>query len=183
LNLWRVVPVDRRAAPRDPGGPLWFPRAFQGSGRHDNPDRYGCLYAGTEAVAAVAEALAPFRGTGDLSDDLLIRAGRRLCLAGIALADDAALVDLDDPSVLRAERLRPSLVATRVRTVTQSQARDLHDAHADAAGLRWWSTIEASWINATVFDRAADSLALSQVTELSTGHPAVAAAAELVGLA
>jgi hypothetical protein len=38
----------------------------QGAGRHDNPELYGCLYASEESVSAVAEQLAPFRGTGSL---------------------------------------------------------------------------------------------------------------------
>jgi hypothetical protein len=181
--LWRVAPLDPSADASEPGGALWFPRAFQGSGRHDNPDRYGCLYVGTEAVAVVAETLAPFRGTGDLADELLVRGGRRLSLAAIAMSGDAELLDLDDPATLEAERLRPSRVATRIRSVTQAQARELHETHPDAAGLRWWSTIEASWINATLFDRAASRLAVEQVAELHTGDETVLAAAEFAGLA
>jgi hypothetical protein len=40
--------------------------------------------------------------------------------------------------VLRRERLRPSRVATRERTVTQPLALALHEKHGEAAGLRWW---------------------------------------------
>lgn len=94
--------------------------AFQGTGRHDAPDRYGRLYLAEDATSAVAEALAPFRGTGDLQPELLIRSGRQLALAELALANDAQLIDLDDPRVLDAEALRPSIVATGRRSVTQT---------------------------------------------------------------
>ena len=50
--------MDARAE----GGALWFPRRYQGDGRHDNPDVYGCLYVATEPVAAIVEQLARFRG-------------------------------------------------------------------------------------------------------------------------
>ena len=73
---------------------------YQGSGRHDAPDRYGCLYLAEVAVSAVAEMLAPFRGTGDLHPALLVRSGRGLALAELVLADDAKLIDLDAPAVL-----------------------------------------------------------------------------------
>jgi hypothetical protein len=183
LRLWRVLPWDGRARPRDPGGALWFPRPFQGSGRHDNPDRYGCLYVSEQPASAVAEALAPFRGAGDLDAAMLERAGHGLALAAIDLPDDAALVDLDEPRVLRSERLRPSTVATRARTVTQDYAARLHDAHGEAAGLRWWSTLESSWINVTLFDRAARRLRARPPEPLAIEHDAVARAAEMLGLA
>jgi len=38
----------------------------------------------------------------------------------LALASDAQLIDLDDPRVLDAEALRPSIVATGRRSVTQT---------------------------------------------------------------
>jgi hypothetical protein len=182
--LWRVLPWDSSAAPAAPGGALWFPRGFQGAGRHDNPDRYGCLYVSSDPASAVAEALAPFRGSGDLADAMLERGGRRLALAALELADDADLIDLDDPRVLRRERLRPSMVATRDRAVTQGQAARLFDTYEAAAGLRWWSTLEASWINVTLFDRAATRLRSDAPAErLTPAHPVVAQAAELLGLA
>lgn len=183
MRVWRVVPLDASAAPAEPGGALWFPRGFQGSGRHDNPDRYACLYAAVEARSAVAEALAPFRGSGDLHAEMLVRGGRPLALAGLDLDERCELVDLDDPEVLAAEELRPSGVATRRRARTQAYAARLFGAHPAAAGLRWWSTLEASWINVTLFDRAGPRLRVDEVAELDPGQPAVAAAAEALGLA
>jgi hypothetical protein len=181
--LWRVLPWDPSARPAAPGGPLWFPRPFQGTARHDNPARYGCLYVAEAAVSAIAEALAPFRGTGDLRPELLERMGRRLAVAELELADDAALVDLDDPRTLSRESLRPSAVATSARDATQAYAERLFDTHAEAAGLRWWSTLEASWINVTLFDRAQARLTASGTRPLGVEDADVRAAAAFLGLA
>jgi RES domain-containing protein len=181
--LWRVLPYARDAAPTERGGALFFPRAFQGRGRHDNPARYGCLYLGTEAVSAVAEAIAQFRGARGLSEGMLVRGGLPLGIAELELPDDPELIDLDDPRVLQRERLRPSTVATRTRTATQAYAERLFDAHPDAAGIRWWSTFESSWINVTLFDRAARALSTGAPEPLTLDHPAVAEAADLLGLA
>lgn len=183
MRLWRVLPWDPPAAPDQPGGALWVPRAFQGTGRHDAPERYGCLYLTEDAVAAVAETLAPFRGTGGLGAELLVRAGRQLALAELVLDADALLIDLDDPAVLAGEALRPSIVATSRRAVTQAYARQGFERHPDAAGLRWWSTLEASWIHVTVFDRALAALTVRGVAELMAGDEVVRAAAAHLGLA
>ena len=79
--------------------------------------------------------------------------------------------------------LRPSQVATNRRAVTQSDAARLFDAHPDAAGLRWWSTLEASWINATLFDRAARAAARrATCTRSEPADEDVRAAAAFLGL-
>jgi hypothetical protein len=182
VRLWRTLPLDRRAAVDETGGALWFPRPQQGYGRHDNPDLYGCLCVAEDAVSAVAEALAAFRGTGHLTASMLEHLGRPLALAELALPDEAVVVDLDDPETLVAEDLRPSRVATRARGITQRLAADLHRAHPDAAALRWWSTLEASWINLTLFDRAAPALTVTDVAELRIDDAVVRDAAALLGL-
>ncbi|MBS1843976.1 MAG: hypothetical protein JST53_06095 [Actinobacteria bacterium] len=89
MRLWRTLPFDRSAAPDEAGGALWFPRSRQSYGRHDNPDLYGCLYVAEDAISAVAEALAVFRGTGSLLTSMLERQGRPLALAELAPADEA----------------------------------------------------------------------------------------------
>ena len=73
------------------------------------------------------------------------------------------MIDLDEPLVLAGEGLRPSLVATRERSITQPQALELYRRHAAAAALRWWSVHESLWANVTVFDRAAPMLQLVDV--------------------
>lgn len=92
------------------------------------------------------------------------------------------MVDLDDPSTLIATNLRPSEVATRKRTVTQQQAADVYESHSEAVAIRWWSTLESSWINWTLFDRADLALDVGEVAELTVEHPVVHEAAELLGL-
>ena len=181
MILHRCFAWEKSAADDGPDGPLWFPRMFQGEGRHDNPDTYGCLYLADRPVSCVVEQLAAFRGQR-LIPSLLRRRGLPLALADIELDAAAALIDLDDPAVLRRERLRPSRVATRNRSITQPQALALHRAHPEAAGLNWWSIWEATWANVTLFDRAARLLRLAGVRELRLEDPTVLEAAEFFGL-
>jgi hypothetical protein len=105
-----------------------------------------------------------------------------LGLAELELRDDAELVDLDEPAVLRRERLRPSRVATRDRDITRPQALALHERHAEAVGLRWWSTFESLWANVTLFDRAAAALRLVSIRALELADDEIVAAADVLGL-
>lgn len=182
MRLWRALPLDRKAEAREAGGALWFPRLQQGGGRHDNPDLYGCLYVAEQAVSCVAELLAPFRGTGRLLPSMLLRYGKPLALASLELEDGVTVVDLDDPSTLIATGLQPSQVATRRRTATQRQAADVYESHPEAVAIRWWSTLESSWINWTLFDRAEAALEVGEVEELGPEHPVILEAADLLGL-
>lgn len=181
MILHRCFAWDERAGDTGVDGPLWFPRIYQGEGRHDNPDRYGCLYLSASPLSTVVEQLARFRSQR-LLPSLLRRRGLPLALADLELDDDAELVDLDDPLVLRRERLRPSRVATRDRALTQPQAAQLHGRHPQAAGLRWWSTYEAVWINVTLFDRAASKLKVRAVRALRVDDPLVVETADFFGL-
>jgi hypothetical protein len=181
LILHRCFPLDERARTRSPGGPLWFPRPYQGGGRHDNPGEYGCLYVTDREESAVVERLAPLRGSLFLPA-MLTQERLPLALTAIELVGDGVLVDLDEPRVLLRERLRPSVVATRARQVTQPQALRLYRGHADAAGLRWWSIEEAGWTNVTLFDRARTSLRLLEVRKLRPDDPAVTAATDFLGM-
>jgi hypothetical protein len=181
VTLYRCFAWNERASHQEPDGPLWFPRIFQGEGRHDNPDLYGCLYLSDRPLASLVEQLARFRGQR-LLPSLLKRRGLPLALAVLDLDDPVTLVDLDDPAVLRRERLRPSLVATRRRETTQPQARFLYERHPSAAGLRWWSTYESLWMNVTLFDRAAAALRVRSVRALVMDDPDVIEAADFFGL-
>jgi hypothetical protein len=180
LILHRCFAWRERARAGEADSPLWFPREFQGDGRHDNPDVYGCLYVTDREVSGVVEQLARFRGQR-LIEPMLVRRGLRLALAALELPDSVELVDLDDPVVLRRRRLRPSVVATRDRSITQPQARAVHD-ETDAAGIRWWSIHESQWANFTVFDRAARRLRVREVRRLELDDSAVSAAADFLGL-
>jgi hypothetical protein len=181
MILYRCFPWNRAAAPEERGGPLWFPRRLQGDGRHDAPGRYGCLYASEAAVSAVVEELARFVGTGLAAPDLL-RGRLPLALAALELAEEARLVDLDEPLVLAAEGLRPSHVATRERERSQAVAAALHELHGYAAGLRWWSTFDPGWANVTLFDRASEQLDVVEVAEIGLRDEVVEEAARYLGL-
>ena len=181
MILHRCFPLSARARADAADGPLWFPRPLQGEGRHDNPDVYGCLYLADRPLSPVVEQLAAFRGQR-LSASLLRRRGLPLALAEIEFDDDATLIDLDDPRTLGREGLKPSLVATRQRDITQPQALELYRRHPGAAGLRWWSAWEAQWANVTIFDRAASALRLLRTQVLTLEHPVVIEAAEKFAL-
>ena len=180
MILHRCFAWDRRVGPDAEGDPLWFARAYQGDGRHDNPEVYGCLYLAIHAVSAVVEQLARFRGSV-LVPQILLRRRIPLALATLELDDRAVLVDLDDPNVLAAHALRPSTVATRTRRVTRPQALGLYQQGAD--GIRWWSTFESLWTNVTVFDRTVERLRLGTVRRLSVDDVAVREAADFLGIA
>jgi hypothetical protein len=180
--LYRCFAWSERVRPTEPEGPLWFPRIHQGDGRHDNPDVYGCVYLADRETSAVVEQLARFRGQR-LIPEMLVRRGVTLGLASLELPDRAQVIDLDDPAVLSAHELRPSLVATRHRNVTQPQALVLYRRHRFAAGLRWWSVYEALWANVTVFERAARRLTVDGVRHLTLDDTAVVDAAAFLGLA
>jgi hypothetical protein len=175
--LFRCFAWEDRARPDERDGPLWFPREFQGEGRHDNPHVYGCLYLADRAVSAIVEQLARFRGQR-LSPALLRRRGLPLAIAELELTDRARLIDLGDPAVLTRENLRPSRVATRDRSITQQQALRLYRRHGRAAGVRWWSTYESLWTHVTLFDRGARQLRLRAVRALTVDDRAVLEAAE-----
>jgi hypothetical protein len=180
LILYRCFAWNERALEGQPDSPLWFPRVFQGDGRHDNPDAYGCLYLTDREASGVIEQLARFRSQR-LIEQMLVRRGLPLALAAIELPDALELVDLDDPVVLRRRRLRPSVVATRERRITQPQALAVH-RETDAVGIRWWSIFESLWANYTLFDRAVRRLRLHDVRRLSLDDQAVVAAADYVGI-
>jgi hypothetical protein len=179
--LFRCFAWDARAGDREPDGAMWVPRIYQGEGRHDNPDVYGCLYLSASALSPVVEQFARFRGQR-LTPSLLRRRGLPLAVAELELDAAAELLDLDDPATLRRERLKPSVIATRRRNVTQPQALALHQRHPQAAGFKWWSTYESGWINVTLFDRGSSSLTVRSVRALTLGDPIVVEAADLFGL-
>jgi hypothetical protein len=179
--LFRAFPPLPGAAPTEPGGALHVPRAHQGRGRHDDPDTYGALYLSRDPAASIAEILIAFR-TQPLVARHLMAEGFPYRLASIEDSAVDDLVDLDDPGTLVERALRPSGVATRVRRVTQRVARSLYEE--GAAGFEWWSAIEASWINVTLFeDRVEGRLSVVGAPErLTLDHPAVREAAEAVGV-
>jgi RES domain len=181
MRLWRVFPWEPNATDRERGHPLWIPRERQGAGRHDNPQLYGAMYVSESNVAAVAEAIAHLRGQR-LEDTDLERNGLRLALVELEAGIEGRLHDLDDPRVLSDCRLRPSQVATRHRQTTHAWAATLFRRRPQRDGLRWWSTLESSWIHVTLFDRAMRRVRADTPQRLRLDHPVVASAAEAVGV-
>jgi hypothetical protein len=179
--LYRLFPWVPGAGIAETGGPLHVPRLDQGDGRHDNPDAYGALYLSRVSISPIAERLRAVRGRTVTETDLR-REGAALALVGIDDRSLDGLLDLDDPRNLAARELRPSSVATRNRESTRPMARALYDE--GVAGFEWWSTIEASWINVTLFeDRSVEGLSVVGEPEpLTLDHPAVREAAEAVGV-
>jgi hypothetical protein len=110
-----------------------------------------------------------------------VRRGLPLAVAAMELPDNAELIDLDDPAVLRRRRLRPSMVATRDRSLTQPQALTAY-RETEAVGLRWWSIFESLWANYTLFDRAVSQLRLQAVRPLTLDDAVVVEAADYLGL-
>jgi hypothetical protein len=180
VTLYRCFAWDLAGSGVQWGGPAWFPRPLQGEGRHDAPERYGCLYVSEEPVSALVEELAPLAGNELASGDL-VRGRLPLALATLRLPDEAVLVDLDDPEVLAAEELRPSDVGTKERASSQAAAMALHERHPEALGIRWWSTFEPAWANVTLFDRAAETLEVEDVRELRLDDEVVGEAARFLG--
>ena len=179
--LYRVFPFHPDAGLSKAGSALHVPRERQGTGRHDHPDQYGALYVSRVAESAVAERIQRFRGQTLSDADLRLVGGATLALATF---DDSAvdrLVDLDDPVQLAGRQLRPSMVATHDRTVTQGIALRIFEE--DMLGLIWWSTLEASWANVTLFaERASPLLTPVGIELVSVQHSVVRAAAQSIGV-
>jgi hypothetical protein len=180
--LYRVFPLRENVGDLDEGGPLFVARSHQGTGRHDNPSAFGALYASNVAESAIAEMLRGFIGRTVTNAHFRRPDGRRYALVSIEESALRPLVDLDDPRELVRLRLRPSQVATRDRSSTQQIAFRIFEG--GASGLSWWSAIEASWPNVTLFaERSVDRLAIAGEPEvLSVDHPTVTAAAAFLGI-
>jgi hypothetical protein len=180
--LYRVFPCDPAAPAGKRGGALHVARQHQGTGRHDNPDYYGALYVSTSPESAVAERIQAFRGQQLAQRDLQRTDGARYALAYL---DDSGLgnvIDLDEPEELSGRTLRPSEIATRSRATTQPIALGLFQE--GLSGFGWWSTLEASWANMTLFvERVGRSLKLVEQPEpLELAHPVLRTAAEAMGV-
>ena len=182
MNLFRVIHWDGHSTGRTGAGPLFVPRKHQGAGRHDAPDLYGAWYFAVDPVAAIAERMQPFRGASIADRDFHRLGNLTLALVTLALDPKISLLDLDDPVSLAERSLRPSLVATRRRTVTQEMARNLF--REGAVGFSWWSTLVADWTNVTLFhERALGHIAvMGPPRPLSTKMSEVQQAADDLGI-
>lgn len=130
----------------------------------------------------MAELLAPFRGLSVGESDLLLADGRHFALAAFEDEGLRSLIDLDDPQELVQRSVRPSMVASRDRQVTQRISAGLYEE--GLAGFSWWSTLEPSWANVTCFaERAVNRLGLAGDPEpLTLRHPAIREASRAIGV-
>lgn len=174
--LYRAFWWDGAARP----DPFAVPRDRQGAGRHDNPDHYTAVYLARQPIAAVAESIAAFRNVL-LTPDALRRGPVFRSLATIDDSGFPEIVDLDDPAVLIARGLRPSRIATGIRTVTQQIALDVWEG--GSAGISWWSTLEATWTNVTLFrERLSTANVVVDATALEIDSQVVVEAADHLGV-
>lgn len=159
-----------------------MPWTLQGGGRHDNPDRYPAFYTSRVPTSVVAERLRRLRGQVVGRRELRDHDDRPYCIAAIDDAGLSGVLDLDDPANLARRQVRPSAMATRQRRVTRRIALSIYQEGVN--GFEWWSTVEGSWINVTLFaDRALGGLRLAGDPEpLTVDHPAVREAADAVGV-
>ncbi len=182
MQLFRVFDWDGATLGRAHGGPLFVARARQGTGRHDAPSLYGAWYCSRIAVSAVAESLQYLRGHLVNDADFTREGGTTKALVRLDVDDRLALVDLDDPAQLVTRRIRPSQVATMRRATTQTIAASIFNE--GRAGLEWWSTLNAEWINVTLFhERALSQTSVpSAPQKLSVKLAVVQHAAEHLGI-
>ncbi len=182
MQLFRVFDWDGVTTGRHEGGPLFVPRSRQGAGRHDAPAVYGAWYCSGLAVSAIAEYLQPFRGHVLTDEDFTRAGGLGKALVALELDGGLRVIDLDDPGELVRRRLRPSRVASMQRPVTQAIAAAVYQE--GAAGLAWWSTLNADWGHVTLFhERALPHVRVEVPPQrLSTALPAVREATEYLGI-
>ena len=132
--------------------------------------------------SALAEWLAQFRGQTIDAANLERLDGRALAVRAFDSSRVTGLIELDEPRELALRRLRPSGVATHQRPVSQRVAADIFAE--GVVGFAWWSTLEASWQNVTLFaERALPRLAVAdRPPPVRLDDPTVREAAAAVGV-
>lgn len=177
-----------RAFPWNPGAPAGAPYsasfvpAVQANGRFDL-QRSVVLYFAESPEHAVAEKIQRYRGF-ELAEADLVQSGVRLGLGSVLLssAGRAGIADLCDPDELARRRIRPDTVASRDFSKTRRVAEDLY--RDGRTGLRWWSSFSGDWHTIVLFcgRLGGADLGFGEPESLSLQHPAVAGAAEALGV-
>jgi hypothetical protein len=193
--LWRAFPWDR-AAPD--GAPFSLrsvaPGFRQNYGRFDLHGQPSVLYLAQTPAHAVAEVLRGLKShPGDPStrhrladEDLLGPRGLPRVVVGARLPARVAdaVPDFARGEVLARFDVRADELCSRDRRVTQAAARRIH-AHPDAVpGFCWWSALHGDWHVVLLFlDRVGiGEIQFGEPEVLTVDHPAVAEAAEALGL-
>lgn len=182
MLLYRVFAYLASAPAREPGHPSYVHRP-QGRGRLDNPAGYDCWYLSEQEAGAVAEVFADLlRWTDDMFAAPYLPGAAR-ALGTYEIADDAALLDLDDARNLLARGLRPTQVIERNRSATQAWALDIYNERQAGtgarlwAGVRWWSYHRPEWRVMGIWGVTPTSV---RVDALALTHPAVVDAARVL---
>lgn len=161
MELYRVFPWSPGSKDVEFGGTFFLARDKQGQGRHDIPKLDGVFYCSQEAVSAVSEFIQAFRGQTLTEAHFERPDGLVMAIACFDLESSARLIHLDDPDVLAHLNIRPSRILTRNRDITRAMAERLYAEGND--GFLWPSALEASWINATLFEsRVLKKLSITQ---------------------
>jgi hypothetical protein len=182
IALHRVFPWNPESHESEPGGAFFVPRSKQGQGRHDLPDLDGVLYCSLHPVSAIAEFIQGFRGQTISAIHLQRPDELTLSLANFELRDSNNIMNLDDPNTLVKHKILPSQIMTRDRSVTRAISRRLYVA--GAGGLLWPSSLEFSWINASLFEsRALPLLSVpAKILPLTLNLPELVEAAGILGV-
>ncbi len=176
MDFYRVY--FKKAQPQglfSDGGPFYVPREFQGQGRHDITDD-GILYASVDAVSSIAENLKRFINLKLKPDHFVLKGDYKLALARFTL-EGANILDLREAKEMVRTKTGPVSIATHDREITQALSRAMYQQGVD--GFLWWSTLEAKWTNATLFEnRIRKKVKLQQSELLTPALPEVRAAAK-----
>jgi hypothetical protein len=181
MKLYRVFPWDSAAKLHEPNGAFFLNREKQGSTRHGIPHLDGVLYCCRTALSAVAERIKSFRGRVLGNEDLVLN-GKPAGLAVLEIDDNLTLTDLTKVGTLAQLKIDPWEVATHDYAITQRLSSKLFER--GAPGFLWWSSLEAKWVNVTLFESRTVSFLrlLEPVTALHTQHPDVVEASRQLGV-
>ncbi len=182
ISLYRVFPWKPDSTESEPGGVFFVSRSKEGQGRHDLPDIDGILYCSLNPVSAIAEFIQGFRGQKisaihlQRPDDLLVS------IVHFELTVARKVINLDDPETLLKHNILPSQVMTRNRKITREIARRLY--LTGAKGLLWPSSLESSWINASLFQMRVSGLlsVVGDIRPLSLDLPELEEASNILGI-
>ncbi len=182
MDFYRVFPWNSKSQKSQHGHAFYIARSKQGQGRFDIPELDGVLYCSKDPVSAVAEFIQVFRGQAMMEAHFERPDGLINALACLQYPDSKKLIDLDDPYTLVRLNVRPSQFLTRNRQKTRAISQEVHRKKAD--GFLWPSALEASWINASLFEsRVGSKLSLDQpIRPLSIDMPELQEAAAILGV-
>lgn len=186
MQVYRVFPFDPDATAGQPGHPDHVHWPAQGRNRLDNPGHYATWYYGATPEVAIGES---FGNLARWSEEMfeMPAVGRRV-LGVYEIADDPAVVDLDDANNLLAWNLRPTQVISRNRPATQAWALRIFqdtDRHGSRRwdGVRWWSYHRPHWTVVALWyaEGTAPAHRFVAAEELTPTHRAVESARATLG--